>query len=82
PLSKDGPPPAPISSEEREPHPRPHVSTSVAFQHLFPGSPNGAVVYPDWLEIEFSTTSYSRRFFALTTGFGVQRPNLREEECS
>ncbi|GBN02998.1 hypothetical protein AVEN_223701-1, partial [Araneus ventricosus] len=48
PLSKDGPPPAPISSEERELHPRPHVSTSVAFQHLLPGSPNGAVGYPDW----------------------------------
>ncbi|GBN40819.1 hypothetical protein AVEN_22101-1 [Araneus ventricosus] len=35
PLSKE-PPPAPISSEAREPHPSQHESTSVAFQNLLP----------------------------------------------
>ncbi|GBL96333.1 hypothetical protein AVEN_272763-1 [Araneus ventricosus] len=31
-----------------------HLSTPVAFQHLWPGSPNGAVGYPDWLGIQIS----------------------------
>ncbi|GBN24953.1 hypothetical protein AVEN_16134-1 [Araneus ventricosus] len=50
-LSKRQPPPAPISCKVREPHFPPHVSASTAFQHLWPGSTNGVVRYPYWLEI-------------------------------
>ncbi|GBM37624.1 hypothetical protein AVEN_132075-1 [Araneus ventricosus] len=30
----------------------PHISKTVAFQHLWPVSPNEVVGYPDWLEIQ------------------------------
>ncbi|GBL88953.1 hypothetical protein AVEN_144640-1 [Araneus ventricosus] len=55
--------------------PFPHVSIQVAFQNFSPGSPNGAVGYPDWLDIQPSAPhhSNSHRFLALTTSFGVER---------
>ncbi|GBN37181.1 hypothetical protein AVEN_165959-1 [Araneus ventricosus] len=58
PLSKRQSPHTPISSERREPHSPPHVFVPSAFQHLWPGSTNGVVGYPDWLEI---ITSAPRR---------------------
>ncbi|GBO14740.1 hypothetical protein AVEN_153163-1 [Araneus ventricosus] len=51
PAFKTTTPPAPISSEGREPYSSPHVSAPSAFQHLWPSRTDGVVRYPDWLEI-------------------------------
>ncbi|GBM13309.1 hypothetical protein AVEN_226291-1 [Araneus ventricosus] len=47
-------PPAPISSRAREPQPPPPctTSTTVAFQHLWPGNPNGVFGYSERLKIQ------------------------------
>ncbi|GBO11899.1 hypothetical protein AVEN_89914-1 [Araneus ventricosus] len=47
PTALSSPLPTLITSTAREPHSFPHVSTLVAFQHLWPGSPSGAVEYPN-----------------------------------
>ncbi|GBO22792.1 hypothetical protein AVEN_215380-1, partial [Araneus ventricosus] len=47
-------PPAPISCRAREPPLR--IFIPVTFQHLWVGIPNGAVEYPDWLDIKLITS--------------------------
>ncbi|GBO10897.1 hypothetical protein AVEN_119489-1 [Araneus ventricosus] len=45
-------PPISISSRARELQPLSPISTPVAFQHLWPGSPNGELGYPEGLKTQ------------------------------
>ncbi|GBO03988.1 hypothetical protein AVEN_124880-1 [Araneus ventricosus] len=54
PPSKCETPPTPISSRERERVPFAHVITPVAFQHLWPGSPNRKPGFQDKVNIQTS----------------------------
>ncbi|GBL76061.1 hypothetical protein AVEN_234368-1 [Araneus ventricosus] len=54
PPSKREPPPAPISSSSRKP-PLLHISTPVAFQHSWPGSPNGFQANLDFKTFDHTT---------------------------
>ncbi|GBL83971.1 hypothetical protein AVEN_145626-1 [Araneus ventricosus] len=48
-----------------------HISTPIAFQYLWPGSPNGTIFGMFGNQKFRPRSSNSHRFFALTTGFGV-----------
>ncbi|GBN46275.1 hypothetical protein AVEN_77615-1 [Araneus ventricosus] len=72
---------APVSLKGREPPPCICIARISAFmprQSKWSGWISRRVGNPNFRPHRF----ISHRFFTLTGGFGVEQPNLREEECS
>ncbi|GBM01266.1 hypothetical protein AVEN_170320-1 [Araneus ventricosus] len=81
PTAPASPPPAPISSREREPPSRIYtgrISAFMAWQSKWSGWISRLIGIPNFR----AHHSNSHRFFALTTGFGVEQSNLRGVERS